>query len=43
MIRIALELRGSAHEPEVTRASVVRTTRKIMEGALHIPPYVLNA
>jgi len=38
VIQIAAEVRTQAGQLQVVRASVVRTVRKIMEGALQLPP-----
>ena len=41
-IDIDVELAGQGDEAQIKRASLVRTARKIMQGELHIPDYVLS-
>ncbi|MEP7298558.1 MAG: 4-oxalomesaconate tautomerase [Burkholderiales bacterium] len=41
-IDIEVELVGRADTAQIKRASLVRTARKIMQGELHIPDYVLS-
>jgi len=42
--RIAVEvvIEGSGPDARIERASLVRTARKILQGELHIPPYVFS-
>jgi tripartite-type tricarboxylate transporter receptor subunit TctC len=41
-IDIDVELDGQGNEVRITRASLVRTARKILEGRLHLPDYVFS-
>lgn len=41
-IEIEVEIEGAGQEAQVTRASLVRTARKIMQGDLHLPAYVFS-
>ena len=41
-IDIEVEIDGSGDAAQIRRASLVRTARKIMQGELHIPDYVLS-
>ncbi|HSV51280.1 MAG TPA: 4-oxalomesaconate tautomerase [Burkholderiaceae bacterium] len=41
-IEIEVEIEGAGQEAQVTRASLVRTVRKIMQGELHLPSYVFS-
>jgi 2-methylaconitate cis-trans-isomerase PrpF/tripartite-type tricarboxylate transporter receptor subunit TctC len=41
-IDIEVELEGHGDSARIRRASLVRTARKIMQGELHIPDYVLS-
>jgi len=41
-IEVEVELEGEGDEATVTRAALVRTARKIMEGQLHLPDYVFS-
>jgi tripartite-type tricarboxylate transporter receptor subunit TctC len=41
-IDIEVEMEGHGDSAQIRRASLVRTARKIMQGELHIPDYVLS-
>jgi hypothetical protein len=41
-IDVRVELEGAGDATQVKRASLLRTARKIMQGELHIPDYVLS-
>jgi len=41
-IDVRVELEGAGDAAQVKRASLLRTARKIMQGELHIPDYVLS-
>jgi tripartite-type tricarboxylate transporter receptor subunit TctC len=41
-IDVAVEIEGQGPEARITRAALVRTARKILQGDLHIPDYVLS-
>ena len=41
-IDIEVEIAGAGDAAQIQRASLVRTARKIMQGELHIPDYVLS-
>ncbi|MFS8981351.1 4-oxalomesaconate tautomerase [Cupriavidus necator] len=41
-IEVEVELEGEGEVATVTRAALVRTARKIMEGQLHLPDYVFS-
>ncbi|WP_119157769.1 4-oxalomesaconate tautomerase [Caldimonas tepidiphila] len=42
-IEVDIQLERSDEELQVSRAALLRTARKIMEGELHIPDYVFNS
>lgn len=39
-VEVVVEMDGD--EPRVSRAALIRTARKILEGTLHLPPYVFS-
>ncbi len=41
-IDVAVEIDGQGDDARITRAALVRTARKILQGDLHIPDYVLS-
>lgn len=41
-IDVEVEVEGSGHEARIQRAALVRTARKILQGDLHVPPYVFS-
>lgn len=41
-INVAVEIDGCGEDARVTRAALVRTARKIMQGDLHVPGYVFS-
>jgi hypothetical protein len=41
-IEVEVAVAGAGHEARVERAALVRTARKILQGELHIPPYVFS-
>ena len=41
-IDVAVEIEGAGEAARITRAALVRTARKILQGDLHIPDYVLS-
>jgi 2-methylaconitate cis-trans-isomerase PrpF/tripartite-type tricarboxylate transporter receptor subunit TctC len=41
-IEIEVEVAGAGREARVQRAALVRTARKILQGELHLPPYVFS-
>lgn len=41
-IEVEVELSGEGDSSSVTRAALVRTARKIMDGQLHLPDYVFS-
>jgi 2-methylaconitate cis-trans-isomerase PrpF/tripartite-type tricarboxylate transporter receptor subunit TctC len=41
-IEVEVAIVGTGHEARVQRAALVRTARKILQGELHIPPYVFS-
>jgi 2-methylaconitate cis-trans-isomerase PrpF len=41
-IGVEVDVRGSGSEARVERAALLRTARKILEGELHLPPYVFQ-
>lgn len=41
-IEVEVELEGAGTDTTVTRAALVRTARKIMNGELHLPDYVFS-
>jgi hypothetical protein len=41
-IEIEVALEGAGAEARIQRAALVRTARKILQGDLHIPPYVFS-
>ena len=42
-IDLNVELTGEGAQLNVVRAALVRTARKIMQGELHLPPYVFQS
>ncbi len=41
-IEVEVTVAGTGHEARVERAALVRTARKILQGELHLPPYVFS-
>jgi 2-methylaconitate cis-trans-isomerase PrpF/tripartite-type tricarboxylate transporter receptor subunit TctC len=41
-IDVEVTLEGAGEEARIERAALVRTARKILQGELHIPPYVFS-
>ena len=41
-IEVDVLLEGAGHEARIQRAALVRTTRKILQGDLHLPDYVFS-
>jgi 2-methylaconitate cis-trans-isomerase PrpF/tripartite-type tricarboxylate transporter receptor subunit TctC len=41
-IEVEVAIEGSGPEARIQRAALVRTARKILQGELHIPPYVFS-
>jgi 2-methylaconitate cis-trans-isomerase PrpF len=41
-IGVEVDVRGSGSDVRVERAALLRTARKILEGELHLPPYVFD-
>ena len=41
-IDVAVAIDGAGNEARITRAALVRTARKILEGELHLPEYVFS-
>jgi len=41
-IDVEVAVEGAGADARVERAALVRTARKILQGELHIPPYVFS-
>ncbi len=41
-IDVTVEIEGQGSDARIARAALVRTARKILQGELHIPPYVFS-